>query len=164
MMRNLTLSAAVAALFALPLAGHAADTPVGTIDVEAPLSVLGNRDAGALWANLETDLANAIAARITAQVTTTGAADAAKITVRVEEFRLPAAMGMSPDDEGVLAGQVIVTGQSVGQGVALRVTMARPAMPLMPADPVAAQMELNAVQYTSLLNAFADQVAEAVQD
>lgn len=161
MSRNAFLTAAVTAFLALPIAGQA-QTPVGTIDVEAPLDVLGNHEAGALWANLETDLANAIATRISGQIAEAGAADAARITVRIEEFRLPAAMGLSPEDEGVLAGQVIVTGDSIGQGVAVRVSMARPPMPLMPADPAVAQAELNAMQYGALLNAFADQVAGTV--
>lgn len=162
MLRKLTLSAAVAALLAGPVAVMAETTKVGEIQVDAPLAVLGNPEAGALWANLSTDLTSAIAARIAPNVTDAGAADAAKVTVRIEEFKLPVAVGLSPDDEGVLAGHVIVTGQALGEGVALRVTMKRPEMASPPADPALAQAQLSETQYRAMIDAFADRVAEIV--
>ena len=57
--------AATALAGALATSAFAAVDQIKTIDVTADLTVLNNEQAAAFWANLETDLENAIAARVT---------------------------------------------------------------------------------------------------
>ncbi len=171
MLRTLTLSAATAALLAFTPA-LAQDPPVANIEVDAPLAVLETAPAGSYWANLETDLSNAIAARIVPAVgelppEEVGSDDNpppdpnAKVTVRIESFALSDSLfNLTGADEGELAGQVILTGPSMGEGVSLRVSSARP----MIEGEITAESEARATeaQYRVLVDTFADRVAELV--
>ena len=96
-------------LAATALAGVLATSAFGavdqikTIDVTADLTALNNEQAAAFWANLETDLENAIAARVTDRVAENGA----EILVDIREVELANAFERELNmGDAVLVGQV----------------------------------------------------------
>lgn len=102
MFRMKTL-AATAVLAVLSTSAFAAVDRIAKIDVTADLSAIGNEKAAAFWANLEADLENAIAARVTDRVADTGA----EILVDIREVELTSAFDRELNlGDAVLVGQV----------------------------------------------------------
>ncbi|MFC3086020.1 hypothetical protein [Tabrizicola soli] len=102
MFRMKTL-AATAVVAVLSTSAFAAVDQIAKIDVTADLTAIGNEKAAAFWANLETDLENAIAARVTDRVADTGA----EILVDIREVELASAFDRELNlGDAVLVGQV----------------------------------------------------------
>lgn len=102
MFRMKTL-AATAVVAVLTTSAFAAVDQIAKIDVTADLTAIGNEKAAAFWANLETDLENAIAARVTDRVADTGA----EILVDIREVELASAFDRELNlGDAVLVGQV----------------------------------------------------------
>ena len=97
-----TLAATALAGF-LATSAFAAVDQIKTIDDTADLTALNNEQAAAFWANLETDLENAIAARVTDRVAENGA----EILVDIREVELANAFERELNmGDAVLVGQV----------------------------------------------------------
>lgn len=102
MFRMKTL-AATAVVAVLSTSAFAAVDKIKTIDVTTELTAIGNEQAATFWANLETDLENAIAARVTERVADTGA----EILVDIREVELASAFDRELNlGDAVLVGQV----------------------------------------------------------
>lgn len=102
MFRMKTL-AATAVVAVLSTSAFAAVDKIKTIDVTTELTAIGNEQAAAFWANLEADLENAIAARVTDRVADTGA----EILVDIREVELTSAFDRELNlGDAVLVGQV----------------------------------------------------------
>lgn len=102
MFRMKTL-AATAVVAVLSTSAFAAVDHIKKIDVTTDLTAIGNEKAATFWANLETDLENAIAARVTDRVADTGA----EILVDIREVELASAFDRELNlGDAVLVGQV----------------------------------------------------------
>ena len=102
MFRMKTL-AATAVVAVLSTSAFAAVDKIKTIDVTTELTAIGNEQAATFWANLEADLENAIAARVTDRVADTGA----EILVDIREVELTSAFDRELNlGDAVLVGQV----------------------------------------------------------
>lgn len=102
MFRMKTL-AATAVVAVLSTSAFAAVDKIKTIDVTTELTAIGNEQAATFWANLEADLENAIAARVTERVADTGA----EILVDIREVELASAFDRELNlGDAVLVGQV----------------------------------------------------------
>ena len=102
MFRMKTL-AATALAGVLATSAFAAVDQIKNIDVTADLTALNNEQAASFWANLEADLENAIASRVTERV----AQDGAEIIVDIREVELANAFERELNlGDAVLVGQV----------------------------------------------------------
>ena len=114
-----TATAALIALLATPLA--AGVDKVAKIDATVDVSAINNAQAATFWANLEADLENAIAARVTERLAVEevkpddqGRIDGAQIKVDVREVELASAFERELNmGDAVLVGQapLIVSAQ-----------------------------------------------------
>lgn len=115
MFKSRTLAAgALIALLAAPTL--AAVEKVASIDARVDLSAINNEQAATFWANLETDLENALAARLTdrlaaeaARPDDQGRIDGTQIVVDIREIELANALERELNlGDAVLVGQVTV--------------------------------------------------------
>ncbi len=163
MFRSLALPAALAAL--LSTSALADPVSVAEISVEADLTTIDNEAAGRFWANVETDLTNALATRLTDQIDEKGS----RLTVRIESVALTNSYALlTRGEQARLEGRVIVSGNQVSEAYLLTVSV--PAVRLVaPAGTTAATAEApdittlagdEAAYYEAMIGTFADHVAD----
>lgn len=175
MQRNLTLAAC--SLVALISSAAVADVDeIREIDVTIDLSAIQNETAASYWANLETDLETAIAARVSGLIMsgeatipdpTTGADDTpvpeegTRVLVDIREVELATAFERAMDiGEAVLVGQVNLVDQvdnSNNAGYELSVSLEGAGIVLTEGRTLVFTADDSAT-YDLLVNAFADGV------
>lgn len=156
-----TLFAAVVVAAAASIAHAKVDT-ISAVDVTADLSTVQNRKAAAYWANLETDLENAIASRLVGRI----AEDGPELTVDISEVELANAFERAFNlADAVLAGQVKTryeTTQANEQTYDLTVSLATASEGVVSADGQSVTFTTmdTPVAYETLVNAFAQAVVD----
>ena len=170
-----TRTAATAALVALmsttPL--FAGVDKVAKIDASVDLAAINNEQAATFWANLETDLENAIAARVTdrlvaeeAKPDESGKIDGARISVDVREVELANAFERELNlGDAVLVGQVTVaddTDNSNADGYELTVSLENAKVVVPEGMTVVLSTDTNEA-YTRLVEAFAEGVVSRLK-
>ena len=164
-------TAAVIALLATPLA--AAVHKVAKIDASVDVSAINNAEAATFWANLEADLENAIAARVTERLASEevkpddqGRIDGAQIIVDIREIELATAFERELNlGDAVLVGQVTVvdeTDNSNSDGYELTVSLEN-AKVIVPEGSVVVLSDDSLGAYTRLVEAFADGVVSRLK-
>lgn len=154
MLRHVSLPAALVAL--MSTAAYANPIPVSDVRVEAELTTVDDAAAGRFWANLETDLTNAIASRITDQIADEGA----RVRVRIESVSLmPSAETTAVTDAAHIAALVTVSGNQVAEGYRLLVSIPESRMYLPDGAEVIAATPDPEAAYRTMVEAFADHVA-----
>jgi hypothetical protein len=164
-------TAAVIALLATPLA--AAVDKVAKIDASVDISAITNAEAATFWANLEADLENAIAARVTERLAAEevkpddqGRIDGAQINVDIREVELATAFERELNlGDAVLVGQVTVvddTDNSNSDGYELSVSLEN-AKVIVPEGTVVVLSDDSLGAYTRLVEAFADGVVSRLK-
>lgn len=164
-------TAAVIALLATPLA--AAVDKVAKIDASVDVSAINNAEAATFWANLEADLENAIAARVTERLASEevkpddqGRIDGAQIIVDIREIELATAFERELNlGDAVLVGQVTVvddTDNSNSDGYELTVSLEN-AKVIVPEGTVVVLSDDSLGAYTRLVEAFADGVVSRLK-
>ena len=164
-------TAAVIALLATPLA--AAVDKVAKIDASVDVSAINNAEAATFWANLEADLENAIAARVTERLASEevkpddqGRIDGAQIIVDIREVELATAFERELNlGDAVLVGQVTVvdeTDNSNSDGYELTVSLEN-AKVIVPEGTVVVLSDDSLGAYTRLVEAFADGVVSRLK-
>lgn len=170
-----TRTAATAAIVALmsstPLL--AGVEKVAKIDATVDLAAINNPQAATYWANLEADLENAIAARLTDRLVTEeakpdedGKIDGARISVDVREVELANALQRELNlGDAVLVGQVTVaddTDNSVADGYELTVSLEN-AKVVVPEGKTLVLSTDTKEAYTRLVDAFAEGVVSRLK-
>jgi hypothetical protein len=155
-------------LAATALAGVLATSAFGAvdaikkIDVSADLTALNNEQAASFWANLETDLENAIAARVTDRI----ANDGAEIIVDIREVELATAFERELNmGDAVLVGQVNIkddTDHPNNDAYELTVTL-ETAQIIVPEGAVIVLSTDTTGAYNRLIEAFADGVVSRLK-
>ncbi len=169
--RNAAAAALVALMSATPLL--AAVDKVAKIDATVDLAAISNEQAATFWANLEADLENAIAARLTDRLVTEeakpdedGKIDGARISVDVREVELANAFERELNlGDAVLVGQVTVaddTDNSVADGYELTVSLENAHVVVPEGMTVVLSTDTNEA-YTRLVEAFADGVVSRLK-
>lgn len=164
-------TAAVIAVLATPLA--AAVDKVAKIDASVDVSAINNAEAATFWANLEADLENAIAARVTERLASEevkpddqGRIDGAQIIVDIREIELATAFERELNlGDAVLVGQVTVvdeTDNSNSDGYELTVSLEN-AKVIVPEGTVVVLSDDSLGAYTRLVEAFADGVVSRLK-
>lgn len=164
-------SAAILALFASPL--FADVDKVAKVDVSVDVSAINNVQAAKFWANLETDLENAIAARVTDRLATAevkpdenGKIDGAQIKVDIREVELATAFERQLNlGDAVLVGQVTIvddTDNTNSDGYELTVSLEN-AKVIVPEGSVVLLSDDATGAYTHLVDAFADNVVSRLK-
>lgn len=169
---RIAAAAAFAALMSStpPLAGV---DKVAKIDASVDVSAISNQQAATFWANLEADLENAIAARVTdrlvveeAKPDENGKIDGARITVDVREVELASAFERELNlGDAVLVGQVTVaddTDNTVADGYELQVSLEN-AKVVVPEGKTLVLSTDTTEAYTRLVEAFADGVVSRLK-
>ncbi|MFO1202223.1 MAG: hypothetical protein U1E58_06250 [Tabrizicola sp.] len=162
--RNAAAAALVALMSSTPLL--AGVDKVAKIDASVDLAAINNQQAATFWANLETDLENAIAARLTDRLVTEeakpdedGKIDGARITVDIREVELANALERELNmGDAVLVGQVTVaddTDNTVADGYELQVSLEN-AKVVVPEGKMLVLSTDTTEAYTRLVDAFAD--------
>jgi hypothetical protein len=167
--RTLATGAATCALVSLlSIPAFAAVEKVAKIDVQVDLSAVQNEDAAAYWANLETDLENALAARLADRVTAEevkpdedGKIDGTQIVVDIREVELANALQRELNlADAVLVGQVTIkddTDNSNADGYELAVSLEN-AKVVVPEGMTVVLSTDTAEAYQRLVDAFAEGV------
>jgi hypothetical protein len=155
-------------LAATALAGVLATSAFGAvdaikkIDVSADLTALNNEQAASFWANLEADLENAIAARVTDRI----ADDGAEIIVDIREVELATAFERELNmGDAVLVGQVNIkddTDHPNNDAYELTVTL-ETAQIIVPEGAVIVLSTDTTGAYNRLVEAFADGVVSRLK-
>lgn len=169
--RNAAAAAIIALMSAAPL--MAGVDKVAKIDASVDLSAINNEQAATFWANLETDLENAIAARLTdrlvaeeAKPDENGKIDGARIDVDVREVELANAFERELNlGDAVLVGQVTVaddTDNTVADGYELTVSLEN-AKVVVPEGMTLVLSTDTTEAYTRLVEAFADGVVSRLK-
>ncbi len=164
-------TAALVALLASPLL--AAVDKVAKIDVTVDISAINNAQAATFWANLEADLENAIAARVTdrlvveeAKADEDGSIDGARIMVDVREIELATAFERELNlGDAVLVGQVTIADDSDNtnaDGYELTVSLEN-AKVIVPEGSVVVLSNDATGAYTRLVEAFADGIVSRLK-
>lgn len=164
-------TAALIALLATPLA--AAVDKVAKVDVSVDISAINNAEAATFWANLEADLENAIAARVTDRLAAeevkpdeNGAIDGAQIIVDIREVELASAFERELNlGDAVLVGQVTVrddTDNTNADGYELAVSLEN-AKVIVPEGAVVLLSTDTSGAYLRLVEAFADGVVSRLK-
>lgn len=146
---------------------------VAKIDASVDVSAISNQQAATFWANLEADLENAIAARVTdrlvveeAKPDENGKIDGARITVDVREVELASAFERELNlGDAVLVGQVTVaddTDNTVADGYELQVSLEN-AKVVVPEGKTLVLSTDTTEAYTRLVEAFADGVVSRLK-
>ena len=166
-----TAGAALIALLATPLI--AGVDKVAKIDATVDVSAINNAEAATFWANLEADLENAIAARVTdrlvaeeAKPDENGQIDGARIMVDVREVELASAFERELNlGDAVLVGQVTVaddTDNTVADGYELQVSLEN-AKVVVPEGKTLVLSTDTTEAYTRLVEAFADGIVSRLK-
>jgi hypothetical protein len=164
-------TAALLGLLATPLA--AAVDKVAKVDVTVDISAVNNAEAATFWANLEADLENAIAARVTDRLAAeevepdeNGAIDGAQIIVDIREVELASAFERELNlGDAVLVGQVTVrddTDNTNADGYELAVSLEN-AKVIVPEGTVVLLSTDTSGAYLRLVEAFADGVVSRLK-
>lgn len=159
-------TAALLALLASPLS--AAVEKVAKIDASVDVSAISNAQAATFWANLEADLENAIAARVTDRLATeevkpddNGRIDGTQIKVDIREVELASAFERELNlADAVLVGQVTIvddTDNTNADGYELTVSLEN-ANIIVPEGTVLVLSTDTSGAYNRLVEAFADGV------
>jgi hypothetical protein len=146
---------------------------VAKIDASVDVSAISNQQAATFWANLEADLENAIAARLTdrlvveeAKPDENGKIDGARITVDVREVELASAFERELNlGDAVLVGQVTVaddTDNTVADGYELQVSLEN-AKVVVPEGKTLVLSTDTTEAYTRLVEAFADGIVSRLK-
>lgn len=157
-------SAALIALLAGPL--MAGVDKVANIDASVDISAINNAQAATFWANLETDLENAIAARLTDRLPVepvkpdeNGKIDGTQIKVDIREVELASAFERELNmGDAVLVGQVTIvddTDNTNADGYELTVSLEN-AKVILPEGTALLLSTDTTGAYTRLVEAFAD--------
>lgn len=161
MFRMKTL-AATALVGVLATSAFGAVDAIKKIDVSADLTALNNEQAASFWANLETDLENAIAARVTDRI----ANDGAEIIVDIREVELATAFERELNmGDAVLVGQVNIkddTDHPNNDAYELTVTL-ETAQIIVPEGAVIVLSTDTTGAYNRLIEAFADGVVSRLK-
>ncbi len=168
--RTLAATALIAALSA-PL--FAAVDNVAKIDATVDVSAIGNTQAATFWANLEADLENALAARLTdrlvaeeAKADADGKIDGAQINVDIQEVELANAFERELNlGDAVLVGQVTIvddTDNSNSDGYELTVSLEN-ANVIVPEGTTLLLSTDTSQAYLRLVEAFADGVVSRLK-
>lgn len=166
-----TAGAALIALLATPLI--AGVDKVAKIDATVDVSAISNAEAATFWANLEADLENAIAARVTDRLVVeetkpdeNGQIDGARIMVDVREVELASAFERELNlGDAVLVGQVTVaddTDNTVADGYELQVSLEN-AKVVVPEGKTLVLSTDTTEAYTRLVEAFADGIVSRLK-
>lgn len=164
-------TAAILAMLASPLSA-AVDT-VAKVDVTVDISAVNNAEAATFWANLEADLENALAARLTERLPTEevkpddqGRIDGAQIMVDIREVELASAFDRELNmADAVLVGQVTVvddTDNTNADGYELSVSLEN-ANVIAPEGTVVILSTDTSGAYLRLVEAFADGVVSRLK-
>lgn len=164
-------SVALMAVLATPL--MAAVDKVAKIDATVDVSAITNAEAATFWANLEADLENAIAARVTERLVTeeakpdeTGAIDGAQIIVDIREVELATAFERELNlGDAVLVGQVTIvddTDNTNSDGYELTVSLEN-AKVVVPEGSFLVLSNDSSGAYTRLVEAFADGIVSRLK-
>lgn len=165
-----TRTAAVAAILSVMPASTlvAAVDTVAKVDVTVDISAVSNAEAAKYWANLETDLENALAARLVDRLATEevvpdeqGRIDGAQIRVDIREVELASAFDRELNlGDAVLVGQVTIvddTDNTNADGYELQVSLEN-AQVVVPEGMVVVLSTDTSGAYTRLVDAFANGV------
>ena len=145
-------------LSAASVAAYAAPNPVKDVSVEADLSSIQNSEAGKYWANLSTDLENAIVSRLAGNLDSeNGSVD---IRVNLDTVALANAW-QAPNADSVMAGRVVANDEKGSARVYdLKVTLDQ-AKVFLPEQMAVATVATDSKEYyDSVVQAFADQVVK----
>lgn len=164
-------SVALIALLASPLL--AAVDKVAKIDASVDVSAINNAQAATFWANLEADLENAIAARVTERLAAEevkaddqGRIDGAQIIVDIREVELATAFERELNlGDAVLVGQVTIvddSDNSNADGYELTVSLEN-AKVIVPEGSVVVLSNDTTGAYTRLVEAFADGIVSRLK-
>ncbi|RYI19417.1 MAG: hypothetical protein EON48_09210 [Acetobacteraceae bacterium] len=164
-------TAALIALLAGPLA--AGVDKVAKIDVTVDVSAINNAQAATFWANLEADLENAIAAKVTDRLAVEevkpdedGKIDGTQIKVDVREVELASAFERELNQgDAVLVGQVTIVDDSDNtnaDGYELTVSLEN-AKVVVPEGTLVLLSTDTTGAYTNLVDAFADGVVSRLK-
>lgn len=168
-------NAAAAATLALIPAGvvlAAVDT-VAKVDVSVDISAVSNAEAAKYWANLETDLENALAARLVDRLPVEevkpddqGRLDGAQIIVDIREVELASAFDRELNlGDAVLVGQVTIkddTDNTNADGYELQVSLEN-AQVVVPEGMMVVLSTDTSGAYTRLVEAFAEGVVRRLK-
>lgn len=168
-------NAAAAATLALIPAGvvlAAVDT-VAKVDVSVDISAVSNAEAAKYWANLETDLENALAARLVDRLPVEevkpddqGRLDGAQIIVDIREVELASAFDRELNlGDAVLVGQVTIkddTDNTNADGYELQVSLEN-AQVVVPERMMVVLSTDTSGAYTRLVEAFAEGVVRRLK-
>ncbi len=170
-----TRTAAAAALIALTSSTSvfAGVDKVAKIDTTVDVSAINNAQAATFWANLETDLENAIAARVTERLAVEevkpddqGRIDGAQIKVDIREVELASAFERELNlADAVLVGQVTIvddTDNSNADGYELTVSLQN-AKVIVPEGATLLLSTDTTGAYTRLVETFADAIVERLK-
>lgn len=170
-----TRTAAAAALIALmtSTSAFAAVDKVAKIDATVDVSAINNVQAATFWANLEADLENAIAARVTERLAVEevkpddqGRIDGAQIKVDIRELELASAFERELNlGDAVLVGQVTIvddTDNSNADGYELTVSL-QTANVIVPEGSTLVLSTDTGDAYTRLVEAFADGIVSRLK-
>jgi hypothetical protein len=173
MLKNRTAAtAALIAMLSSPL--YAAVEKVAKIDASVDLSAVQNEQAATFWANLEADLENAIAARLTDHLAVTDAAtpdedgkiDGTQIVVDIREVELASAFERELNlGDAVLVGQVTIkddTDNSNADQYELSVSLENAHVIVPEGMTVVFSTDMTDA-YTRLVEAFADGVVKRLK-
>ncbi|NHB75599.1 hypothetical protein [Rhodobacter calidifons] len=167
--RSLTTGAATCAFVSLlAIPAFAGVDKIAKIDVQVDLSAVQNEQAAAYWATLETDLENALAARLVDRLVTeaakpddSGKIDGAQIIVDIREFELANALQRELNlGDAVLVGQVTIkddTDNSNADGYELTTTLENAKVEVPEGMTVVLSTDTREA-YTRLVDAFAEGV------
>lgn len=169
--KKIATSAALLALLSSPLL--AGVDKVAKVDASVDVSAINNAQAATFWANLEADLENAIAARVTDRLATEevkpddqGRIDGAQIKVDVREVELASAFERELNlGDAVLVGQVTVvddTDNTNADGYELTVSLEN-AKVVVPEGMTVVLSNDTSGAYTRLVEAFADGVVSRLK-
>jgi hypothetical protein len=150
------------ALFAGTTA-YAAFDKVAEVNVEADLTVVQNAEAAAYWANLTTDLENAIVARLVDRI----AEDGVTISVDLSEVELASAFEQAYNiADSVLVGEVNVKGEQTNANeftYDLSVSMESVTTAVTADGTTIVYDTINSPEaYQALIGAFADNVVQSL--
>ena len=168
---KLAASAAALALLSGPLL--AGVDKVAKVDASVDISAINNAQAATFWANLETDLENAIAARVTDRLATeevkpdeNGKIDGAQIKVDVREVELASAFERELNlGDAVLVGQVTIvddTDNTNADGYELTVSLEN-AKVVVPEGATVVLSTDTGDAYARLVEAFADGIVSRLK-
>ena len=161
-MKNFAMSTAIATLMTISGATYA-QTLVQDITVEADLSAIENHEAGATWANLSTDLENALAARLADKL----GEDGADITIKIDTLELANSFEAAADlADSKLSGAVRISNEEpfLNDRYELAVS-AGAATAYYPDDAKIETLAVDSVVfYQAMVEAFAENVALKVME